>query len=111
MIILYKNHEWSVLEDLLRNMLPLKLTLCMRRCLCRLVVIGHGVQEVPVAALVDQRAEPTVLFLEELARLVKLDLAQRNGKSVIVSRGPGHFFFCFQRQDTALTIRPASKTI
>ena len=39
----------------------------------------HRVEEVLVSALVDQRAEPTVLFFEQLAGLVEFDLDRANG--------------------------------
>jgi hypothetical protein len=41
---------------------------CVRRPSC------HRVEEVLVSALVDQRAEPTVLFFEQLTGLVEFDL-------------------------------------
>ena len=49
---------------------------CVRRpdCHRRPRFVGHRVEEVLVSALVDQRAEPTVLFFEQLAGLVEFDL-------------------------------------
>ena len=43
--------------------------------------IGYRVEEVPVTALVHQRAEPTVLLFEQLAGLVEFDLGR--GQRVI----------------------------
>jgi hypothetical protein len=84
----------------------------LRRCCSpryRPRFVGHRVEEVLVTALVDQRAEPTVLFFEQFAGLVEFDLyIERRKKNVKVisdessGRGEGEW---------ALTMRPASKTI
>lgn len=73
----------------------------------RLVRVGQRVQEVLVAALVDQRAEPTVLLFEQFAGLVEFDLDIKGMRPV---------FFFFQKRGRgtttmSLTMRPASKTI
>ena len=35
---------------------------------------SHGVKQVPISALVDQRTEPTILHFQEFTGLVKFNL-------------------------------------